>query len=177
MPAKRAPYPYVEIKATQKSRDEIEAIASHRAHDWGFRSGASLDAVCKNAGVDIEYSRRPNEILLEVPLDKRPVIWLPHVARKKDDRVTLTTALGHWALQVEKTREDNPGCGIQALYKPDTTDASDEAHAFSLAFLMPRQEFVEIWIAGRSQAASEHFNVPTKIAYLRAQAVELGDCL
>ncbi|WP_299968696.1 ImmA/IrrE family metallo-endopeptidase [uncultured Roseobacter sp.] len=176
MPAKRAPYPYVEPKATRKQRQEIEVVANQRARDWGFQIGAPLDAVCKKAGVDIEYSRRPNEILLEVPLEKRPVIWLPHAARKKDDRVTVTTALGHWALHVENTREEHQGCGIQALYKPDRSDALDEAQVFSLAFLMPSQEFVETWQQGSSQAVAERFDVPTKIAYLRAQSLELGDC-
>lgn len=175
MPAKRLPYPYVEPEATRKPREEIEVLANQRAHDWGFRSGETLDAVCKKAGVDIEYSRRPNEILLEVPLEKQPVIWLPHTARKRDDRVTITTALGHWALHVEDARKENPGCGIQALYQPDNQEALNEANAFGLAFLMPSQEFVETWQQGRSQAASERFNVPTKIAYLRAQGLELGD--
>jgi Zn-dependent peptidase ImmA (M78 family) len=175
MPAKRLPYPYVEPRAAGIPRTQIEGLARQKARDWGFHIGGPLDAVCKEAGVDIEYSRPPNEILLEVPLEKRPVIWLPHVARKKDDRVTVATALGHWALHVETARKENPGCGIQVLYKPESNDASDEAHVFGLVFLMPSQEFVEAWLQGRSQAAAERFDVPTKFAYLRAQSLELGD--
>lgn len=175
MPAKHLPYPYVEPNPTKRSRMEIEVLADKLAHEWGFRGGDSFDAVCKVAGVDIEYSHRPNEIMLDVPLEKRPIIWLPRTGRKRDDRVIISTALGHWAIHVDDTRTANPGCGIQALYKPNTDEALEQARAFGLAFLMPTEEFIGFWDKGRSQAVSDHFNVPTKIAYERAQGLELGD--
>ena len=175
MPAKRLPYPYVEPEATQKTRLEIEVFAERLAHEWGYRNGESFDAVCKTAGVDIEYSHPPNEIMLDIPLEKQPVIWLARRGRKRDDRVIIATALGHWALHVQETCEANPGCGVQALYQPEARDALDEAKAFGLAFLMPSEEFATYWSQGRSQTASDRFDVPTKIAYLRAQSLELGD--
>ncbi len=175
MPAKRLSYPYVEPGAAHQTRVEIEVLADKYAHDWGYRGGEPLDAVCKSAGVDIEYSHRPNEIMLDVPLKKRPVIWLPRTGRKRDDRVIVATALGHWAIHVEETRKANPGCGIQALYEPDSDEALEQARAFGMAFLMPTDEFVDCWGQGRSQAASDRFDVPTKIAYLRAKTLELGD--
>ena len=113
--------------------------------------------------------------MLELPLDARPIIWLPRTGRKRDDRVIIATALGHWALHVDETRKSNPGCGIQALYKPDSDLAREEADVFGLAFLMPADEFIACWSEGRSQAASNQFDVPTKIAYLRAKNLELGD--
>lgn len=175
MPARRLSYPYVEPDAKRQTRLEIETLADWSAHEWGYRSGKSLDEVCKIAGVDIEYSHRPNEIMLEIPLEERPVIWLPRTGRKRDDRVIIATALGHWAIHVEETRKANPGCGIQALYEPDSNEALEEANAFGLTFLMPTREFVDSWCEGRSQAASARFDVPTKIAYLRAKNLELGD--
>lgn len=175
MPTRRPPYPYVEPDASNQSRFEMEKLAETCAQDWGYRDEKSLDEVCKNAGVDIEYSHRPNEIMLEVPLDARPVIWLPRKGRKRDDRVIIATALGHWALHIEKTKEAHPGCGIQALYEPDTEDALEEANAFAMAFLMPTNEFVNSWCEGKSQAASDRFDVPTKVAYMRAKVLELGD--
>lgn len=175
MPARHLPYPYVQPDASRQTRLEIEVLADKCAHEWGYRDGQSLDAVCKAAGVDIEYSRRPNEIMLDVPLDEQPVIWLPRTGRKRDDRVIIATALGHWATHVDDTRKANPGCGIQALYEPDTPDALEEASAFGLAFLMPTEHFMEAWSKGRSQAASDCFDVPTKIAYLRAKSLDLGD--
>lgn len=175
MPARRLPYPYVEPDASHKARLEIEALADGFAHEWGYKGGKSLDEVCKTAGVDVEYSHFPNEIMLEIPLKERPVVWLPRTGRKRDDRVIVATALGHWALHVGKTRKTNPGCGIQALYEPETTDARDEANAFCMAFLMPPKEFAEVWYEGRSQAASSRFDVPTKLTYLRAKTLELGD--
>jgi len=175
MPAKRLPYPFIEPDAVDQPRVEIEVRADRCAHEWGFRNGSSFDAVCKKVGVDIEYSRRPNEIMLEVPLDTQPIIWLPKRGRKRDDRVIIATALGHWALHIDKTREAHPGCGVQALYDPTSNEALEEAKAFGLAFLMPTEEFLECWDHGRSQSASEHFDVPTTIAYMRAKGLELGD--
>lgn len=175
MPARRLSYPYVAPDAAPQTRLEIEVLADRYAHEWGYRSGKSLDEVSKAAGVDIEYSHRPNEIMLEVPLEERPVIWLPRTGRKRDDRVIIATALGHWAIHVDETRKANPGCGIQALYEPDSNEALEQANAFGLVFLMPTDEFVGSWSQGRSQAASTRFDVPTKIAYLRAKNLELGD--
>lgn len=175
MPAKRLPYPFVEPDASHKSPLDIEVLAERRAQEWGFRSGKSLDEVCKVAGVDIEYSHRPNEIMLDVPLNVRPVIWLPRLGRKRDDRVIVATALGHWALHVDETRKAHPGCGIQALYEPESDKALEEAKIFGLAFLMPSDEFSSVWSKGRSQAVSDRFDVPTKVAYIRAKSLELGD--
>jgi Zn-dependent peptidase ImmA (M78 family) len=168
MPPKHPTYPYVEPDAARVSHLEIETLADQKSRDWGYRAGKSLDEVCKNAGVDIEYSHYPNEILLDVSLGAQPVIWLPRKARKRDDRVTVATALGHWCLHVDKTRAAHPGCGIQALYEPASRGAFKEALVFGLAFLMPKEDFLDAWYAGRSQEASDRFDVPTKMAYLRA---------
>lgn len=175
MPAKHLPYPYTEPTAANLSSLEIEAIADRYAQEWGLSDKVSMDEVCTKAGVDIEYSRRPNEILLDVPIEAQPVIWLPRNARKRDDRVTISTGLGHWALHIEGTRVVKPGCGIQALYSPSAPEARREAEAFCLAFLMPRDQFIETWRKGKSQATSDHFDVPTKVTYLRATSLDLGD--
>lgn len=173
MPARHPSYPFVEPNAMGTTALEIEVLADRYAHDWGCRSGISLDEVCTNAGVDVEYSRHPNEIMLEVPLRQQPVIWLPRPGRKRDDRVIIATALGHWAIQVEETRKANPGCGIQALYSSSSDQAREEASAFGMAFLMPPQEFLASWTEGRSQAASACFDVPTAFVYKRAASLEL----
>ncbi len=177
MPAKRPSYPYVEPETARLTRLDIEALAERYASEWGYRDAKSLDEVCKAAGVDIEYSHYPNEIMLEVPLDERPVIWLPRKGRKRDDRIIVATALGHNALHVAETQKSHPGCGIQALYQPASAEAREQANMFGMALLMPKDEFAECWHSGRSQAASDRFDVPTKIAYLRAEKLDLGDTL
>jgi Zn-dependent peptidase ImmA (M78 family) len=174
MPPKHPSYPYIEPEAARVTLLEIEDLADRNARDWGYRDGKSLDEVCKAAGVDVEYSHYPNEIMLEASLEGRPVVWLPRKARKRDDRVTIATALGHWSLHVAKTREANPDCGIQALYEPACHEALKEAIAFGLAFLMPKEDFLDAWYQGRSQAASDRFDVPTKMAYLRAETLDLA---
>lgn len=175
MPAKRLSYPYVEMNAARQTRLEIEDLAERHVKEWRYESGESLDEVCKTAGVDIEYSHDPNEIMLEIPLDGRPIIWLPRQGRKRDDRVIIAAALGHLALHVDETRKAKPGCGIQALYNPASKDALEQANTFGMAFLMPSSEFLDTWRKGRSQAASAHFDVPTKVVYLRAKSLELSD--
>jgi hypothetical protein len=174
MPPKHPPYPYVEPEATFVSALESEVLAERNAIDWGYRNGQAFDEVCKTAGLDIEYSHYPNEIMLEVPLEGQPVVWLPRGGRKRDDRVTVATALGYWSLHVQKTREANPGCGIQALYEPTSIQAQNEAVAYGMVFLMPTAEFIEAWSAGRSQEASQRFDVPTKATYRRAETLDLG---
>lgn len=174
MPPKHPSYPYIEPDVARVSLPDIEDLAERNAKDWGYRDGASLDSVCKSAGVDLEYSHYPNEIMLDVPLEGRPVVWLPRKARKRDDRVTVATALGHWTLHVDQTRAARPGYGIQALYEPKSRDAFKQAVAFGLTFLMPKEEFMDAWYSGRSQEASDRFDVPTKLTYLRAESLDLG---
>lgn len=175
MPARRPTHPYVQPVPGGQTRLDIEILADKSAHEWGYRDGKSLDEVCTAAGVDIEYSHRPNEIMLEIPLNDRPIIWLPRPSRKRDDRVIVAIALGHWALHAEVTGQAHPGCGIQALYEPDAHHAREEANTFGMVFLMPTDEFIVAWEQGRSQTASDLFDVPTKIAYLRATNLNLGD--
>ncbi|WP_341365833.1 ImmA/IrrE family metallo-endopeptidase [Yoonia sp. BS5-3] len=177
MPAKRPSYPYVEPTAAGQTRADIERLAERVAQEWDYHGAQTLDEVCTAAGVDIEYSHRPNEIMLEMPLDARPIVWLPRPSRPRDDRVIVATALGHWALHAEVTRDAHPGCGVQALYQPQAQAARDEADIFALAFLMPVDLFIDLWDLGRSQATSDHFDVPTKVAYLRAKNLNLGDTI
>lgn len=173
MPARRPSYPFVEPETAGQDSLDIETLSDQCAHKWGYRSGKSLDEVCLTAGVEIEYSHRPNEIMLEVPMKKTPVIWLPRPGRKRDDRMIIATALGHWALHLDETRTANPGCGVQALYEPSSNQARDEARAFGMAFLMPAEEFLVSWSEGQSRAVSDRFDVPTEFAYLRAKNLDL----
>lgn len=177
MPSKRLPYPFVEPDAVRLTRLEIEALAEKHASEWGYRDGSSMEEVSKNAGVDIEYSHPPNEILLEVPLDMRPIVWLPRKGRKKDDRVTVATGFGHWVLHIQEAQAAHPGCGIQALYDPTSPEARAQAQEFGLAFLMPSNAFTEAWCEGRSQAVADRFDVPTTMTYLRAKSLDLGHAL
>ena len=177
VPAKRPTYPYVEPELSGRTSLEIEILADRMANDWGYRDRKSLDEVCTKAGVDIEYSHHPNEILLEVPIDDRAIVWLPRKGRKREDRVNIATALGYWTLHIEKTRDAHAGCGIQALYEPTSEDAKKEAVAFALGFLMPKAEFVDAWSEGRSQAASDAFDVPTTVTYWRAESLEISDAV
>ena len=173
MPARHATYPYVEPIAVELPTDTIEATAEDFAERYGYRSGHSLEDLCRAAGVDTEYSHHPNEILLDLPLEGRPVIWLPRDGRKREDRVAIATALGYWALHVPGTRNANPGCGVQALYDPTSTIAAQEAENFGLALLMPQTAFRAAWYEGRAQTAAALFDVPTKTVYLRAERLLL----
>lgn len=173
MPAKHPSYPYVEPTPGGLSLPQIEARVDQCVQEWHFRIEQSMDQLCKTVGVDIEYSHYPNEIMLDAPLSGRPVIWLPRKGRRREDRVTVATALGHWALHVEPTRVAHPGCGVQALYHPALQAAQAEATLFGLSLLMPRADFCEAWYRGRSRTTADHFDVPTKSTYLRAESLLL----
>ncbi len=176
MPSRYPSYPYVEPVAAKVSQEEIDEIIidlMSQNPQLTLKEGGPLDPLARALNVDIEYSSPPHEMMLDVPLDKRAVIWLPKNGRMKHDRVAAAIGIGHWILHVPLTREVHPGCGVQALHKPRDLTAQDEARRFAYALLMPGDVFRGLWYEGRVQAVAEGLNVPTQIVYERAAILDL----
>ncbi|MFW2542975.1 ImmA/IrrE family metallo-endopeptidase [Primorskyibacter sp. 2E107] len=176
MPRAYPTYPYIEPLSADMTEEEIvQLINDMMSQNPGLslRDGGPLDKLCRALNVDVEYSEMPNEILLDVPLDRRPVIWLPKMGRTRQDRMTLATGLGHWLLHIPKTREMHPNVGIQALYHPTDKVALREARIFAFDLLMPQETFTTLWYEGKAQLVSETLNVPTQAVYDRAQWLDL----
>lgn len=178
MPPRHPPYPYVEPVLVNPSQDDIDAtIEDFLSQNPGLdiQEGGPLDSVCRALNVDVEYSYEPNEILLDVPLDKKPVFWLPRNSKTKQDRVTLATGIGIWLMHVPPTREAHPKCGIQALYKPSAPALMQEALRFAYSLLMPALAFKSLWYEGGGKHTAEALNVPTRLVYERAKTLVLDD--
>jgi Zn-dependent peptidase ImmA (M78 family) len=138
-----------------------------------LRDGGPLDPLCRALNVDLEYSDVPNEILLEVPVDKKAVIWLGKNGKPRHDRLAVAIGVGHWILHVPGSIENHPGCGMQALYAPTEKEAQNEAQRFALALLMPQESFKSLWYEGKAQLVAETLNVPTLSVYDRAKMLRL----
>ncbi|MFZ7092195.1 ImmA/IrrE family metallo-endopeptidase [Primorskyibacter sp. 2E233] len=176
MPRAYPKYPYVETMAAGLSENEIvQAIDDMLSQNptLSLRDGGPLDKLCRALNVDVEYSDSPNEILLDVPLDRHAVIWLPKRGKPRHDRMTLATGIGHWLLHVPITREAHPRNGIQALYTPSDKTALREARLFAFDLLMPAESFTTLWYEGRAQLVAETLNVPTQAVYDRAKWLDL----
>jgi hypothetical protein len=176
MPPKYPNYPYVEPVATGVNDDEIEeTIVDMMSQNPGLtlRDGGPLDPLCRALNVDIEYSGPPHQILLDVPLGRKAVIYLPKKGKPRQDRFVAAMGVGHWILQIPTTREANPGCGIQALHLPMDRTALKEARRFACALLMPPEEFCSLWYEGRANLVADTLNVPTQVVYERAATLDL----
>lgn len=177
MPRKHHTYPYVETAARGYSNDDIHAAVQDMISQnpgLNVRDGGPLDPLCRALNVDLEYSDIPNEILLEVPLDRKAVVWLPKNSKPRHDRLAAATGIGHWVLHIPRDREDNPGCGIQALYQPSNgRTALEEARKFALALLMPQDVFKNLWYEGKAHLVANTLNVPTAAAYERASMISI----
>lgn len=177
MPRAYPDYPYVEPVAAGLSQTEIVQVVDDMLSQnptISLKDGGPLDKLCRALNVDVEYSDSPNEILLDVPLDRHAVIWLPKRGKTRQDRMTLATGIGHWLLHVAITRETHPRNGIQALYSPKDTKALREARLFAFALLMPEETFTTLWYEGRAQLTAETLNVPTQAVYDRAKWLDLA---
>ncbi|MBP0481497.1 ImmA/IrrE family metallo-endopeptidase [Sagittula salina] len=175
MPKRYPSYPYVEPVAANLSQPEIESIIGDLLENNPgvcLREGA-LDGLCRALNVDVEYSSPPHDLMLDVPLDKRAVIFLPRNGRPKHDRIAAAIGVGHWILHVPLTREKHPGCGVQALQTPKDPAAQQEARRFALTLLMPEVDFRELWYEGRAGAVADVLNVPTQVVYERASMLDL----
>jgi len=178
MPPRYPCYPYVEPLACKVSDEEIEeTITDMMSQNPGLtlRDGGPLDPLCRALNVDIEYSGPPHEILLDVPRERKAVIYLPKKGKPRQDRFVAAMGVGHWIMHVPITREANPGCGIQALHMPADRAALKEARRFACALLMPMQEFSNLWYEGRANLVADTLNVPTQVVYERAALLDLPE--
>lgn len=176
MPRAYPNYPYTEPDSPGFSDEEINAvIADLMAQDLrlSLNSGGPLDGLCLALNVDVEYSDKPNEVLLDVPLNRRAVIWLPKNGKPRHDRLATACGIGHWLLHVPHTRTTQPGKGIQALYDGAKPEVAQEARRFAFALLMPSDKFKSLWYEGRAQLCAETLNVPTQAVYDRAKWLAL----
>ena len=176
MPRAYPAYPYIEPIAANLSEAEIVQMVEDMLSQnptISLNDGGPLDKLCRALNVDVEYSDAPNEILLDVPLQRHAVIWLPKRSKPRQDRMTLATGIGHWLLHVPITRESHPLNGIQALYSPTDTKALREARLFAFDLLMPKETFTNLWYEGRAQLIAETLNVPTQAVYDRARWLDL----
>ena len=176
MPRAYPDYPYVDpLPADVTDADMQRAIDDMLSQNpsLSLRDGAPLDSLCRALNVDVEYSGTPNEILLDVPLDRKAVIWLPRNGKPRQDRMALATGIGHWILHVPLTRDVHPKAGIQALYAPRNPRAMAEAMRFAHLLLMPADAFISLWYEGRASLVADTLNVPTQAVYDRAKALML----
>jgi hypothetical protein len=176
MPRRYPSYPYVEPIAANVTQEEIDAIIADLLHNHPgvFLREGPLDGLAHALNVDIEYSSPPHEMMLDVPLNKRAVIWLPKNGRPKNDRVAAAIGFGHWILHVPGTREAHPGCGIQALHRPTDWAAQKEARRFAYTLLMPEEDFRNLWYESRAGGVADACNVPTQVVYERASMLDLS---
>ncbi len=176
MPRKYPSYPYHEPVPCGMNDEEIHEVVRDLMSQnptLTLRDGGPLDPLCRALNVDLEYSDIPNEVLLEVPVDKKAVIWLGKNGKPRHDRLATAIGVGHWILHVPVSIEKNPGCGMQALYSPTEKEAQQEAKRFALALLMPQESFKSLWYEGKAQLVADTLNVPTLAVYDRAKMLRL----
>lgn len=176
MPKRYPDYPYIEPICSQLTEERIVSIVADliSSDPWArAMDGGPLDPICRSLSIDLEYSDSPNEVLLDVPREGRPVIWLARNGKTRYDRFTVAIALGHWVLHVAPRRKPEPDHGIQALYEPTEPRARNEAERFAFELLLPAPVFREMWQGGRAQTISEKVNLPTQLIYDRAKLLML----
>ena len=178
MPRKYPDYPYREPEPAGLSPTEITTFVQDlcKSEPWNHApEGGPLDALCRALDLDLEYAAPPNEVMLDVPREGRPVVWLDRNSKTRYDRFSVSTALGHWMLHVQPLRSQNLDYGIQALYASTDTPARTEARIFAFELLLPSPDFQDIWFKRRPQILSEDFNLPTHLIYERAKMLLLSD--
>jgi hypothetical protein len=176
MPRRYPHYAYVETMPANLSEEEIEETVDDLVSQTPgvtVMDGAPLDRVCRALAVDLEYSPPPYDLVLDVPLDRTAVIWLPRRGKPRHDRYATAIAIGHWILHVPGTREAFPGCGVQALRQPTEPKALIEARHFAYSLLMPKDLFTNLWYEGKATLVAETLNVPTQVAYERAKLLDI----
>lgn len=161
----------------------VYSFAEDVAKHVKYEIGENMRALVARLGGRISFHEevRPDEeipesIIVQPSGDFQ--IFLPTVTTVERDRFTIAHELGHLFLHFPKVRKNNPDLVMVATRWVDESDADQkraewEANWFAAAFLMPHQEFRDIYTLEGATAAAARFGVSQRAAEVRASTLGL----
>lgn len=172
---------YVRPVATGLRKAQVFRIAEDVNAKLGLEPGDDLYPVVENLGGRIEVADTLREGAsssgsLYVDGDDDFRIIIPSHTGLKRDRFTIAHELGHFFIHYVLTGSaKNPATKKMKALRKDSERVEWEANWFAAAFLMPSEQFTEIYddCNGDLEAVAEEFDVSYSAAEVRARSLGL----
>lgn len=168
-------------KPSNLSKQSIYSLAETVAQNLDFKPGDDLIPIVSKLGGGVSYKDfwrldAGDSGSLEIESDGKFTIFVAANTSSLRDRFTIAHELGHFILHFlwrNANSDDKIKCMNATRYGSDR--AEWEANWFAAAFLMPSQEFTELYNLHGDDFVSlaNHFDVSVKAAQTRAKALEL----
>lgn len=167
---------------TMAPKSKIQNFATEIADKLLFKPGGNIRKIIEDIGGEIIYDHldekdyESGSIIVRAP--RNFTIRLSEVTSSERDRFTLAHELGHYFLHYPKIFKSYPSCYMRAnrfIPENDSTQsrAEWEANWFAASFLMPEEEFKEIFKISED-AAQKYFKVSLKAIQTRAKSLNLA---
>lgn len=155
------------------SKDSVESFAAEARTVMGHGGGPaanSLKSDLRELGGKISYVYDTN--LLKAESHKEFEISLSPNTTVDHDNFTLARALGHLAMHLSERPLSVPRGGVEDDH---FRRAAWEADCFASEFLMPRDEFPDVWrrLGGDLAFVAVHYGVIRSRVFQRAQSLGL----
>ena len=173
---------YVKPKGINASKASVEKFGEDTATKLEFGIGDSIEEFVKRLGGKIMigssgHGDDESGSLIATSFED----WTIYVSRHTSltrDRFTIAHELGHLLLHLGPIKEENPDAIMRAtrwvdMEDPEQKRAEWEANWFAAGFLMPSDQFKEIFAESGLSYAASRFGVSSKAAEIRASSLGL----
>lgn len=171
---------YRDPKPTRASKKTISQFAENVARAIGFQAGTAIEPLVSNLRGSIAYRNavgdKPESILVEPDGSFR--IFLPTMTSMNRDKFTIAHELGHYYLHFPLIKHEFPLDGMRAYRWVDDANADLqrcewEANWFAASFVMPSDEFKELFASGGISKVVNALGVSERAAKVRAETLGL----
>ncbi|PYE88061.1 ImmA/IrrE family metallo-endopeptidase [Phyllobacterium leguminum] len=169
-------------KPSRLSKATVERIAETIAKKLGFRPDGSIEDIVARFGGKIIVGTNGHDDYESGSIVARSLndftIYLSKFTSLARDRFTIAHELGHLLLHLSVVQKEKPNAIMRATRwvddkNPDQQRAEWEANWFAAAFLMPSNEFKELYLAKGAEEAQKEFGVSAKAIEIRAKSLNL----
>lgn len=175
---------FVVPKGIGAPKPSVEKFAENVAKQVEFEAGDSIEELIERVGGRLEVGTsgsgdEESGSIVARALDDFTIYVSRHTSLKRD-RFTIAHELGHLLLHLGPLKKADPDAVMRATRWVDEDDAGQrraewEANWFAAGFLMPSNEFKEIFEAQGLGGVQSHFGVSGSAAQVRAKSLGLTE--
>lgn len=188
--AKTAKESYPQVKALGITNEEIEKLAQNLSEHFSFAASSNIHSLIENLGgrytkknfygLDLEGKEESGSICID-GLKNFEITIATHTG-ELHNRFTIAHEIGHYILHFLYPKQiHNEDITKVMAFRYGNSDsdpiAEKEANIFAASLLMPKREFISKFseFNGHISLISNHFNVSTRAASIRADYLKLNN--
>lgn len=172
---------YSPAKESRLSKAQVSSLAQSISKQLGFNAGDDIHELIANMGGRVEVedtllSDPEHTGSLYVDALRRFRIVVPSHTSPERDRFTVAHELGHYILHYVWAKKKDPTLPDRVVaYRRGSDRIEWEANWFAAAFLMPEDEFTQVYneFGGNTRKIADWFGVSGAAVEVRARGLGL----